>query len=322
MSVDRYAKVQSSLWGSQRFEALSRFERLTYFYLLTNEHNNSIGLYALKAKYALVDLKCTAKAYNKAVGILSAAALIAADSVSETVFIYNYLRYNPFTSSKHAKGSINLANKYLDSPLYPLLYRDIEKYCSRYVGLFPYPIDSLSIAYRYTDTDTDTETDTNTETNTNTNTNTNTEAADDSICSVVRVTETEEIKAARPDDRERIGKAKGRPEGKGKLADFLQFWQLYPRQEAKGRAEKAYLAALELTDHETIMAACQAYLVYHSSLGTETRFLKHPTTWLDGRCWEDRLPTPTAKAGKKAPPSPYSVLLHKTGKKKGMEPDG
>lgn len=396
--ADRSVKVQSCLWGSQKFETLTRFERLVYFYLLTNEQNNSLGLYSLKAKYALVDLHCSAKAYRKAVEALTTAALIAVDPATETVFLHNYLRYNPFTSSKHAKGSIGLAQKYLDCPLYDLLYREVGQYCPNFARLFPYPNDSLSIAYRYTDTDTNTDTETETETEMESK-----PVACDADClfdvtgsggseeeemaqndtvpreptkvyrkrcgeterqnplsaetsgtgtaetGVLRRRKNQESGTSQtaageaagerpkqedtPKRRPAVGQAPRKPSGKGAVrkeeSGFQEFWQLYPRQEAKGKAEQAYRTALERTDHSTIMAACRAYRDYHTAIGTEPRYLKHPATWLEGLCWEDRLPVAVSlpKGWKKAPASPYSVLSRKAGRGKvqdkvsGVEPN-
>ena len=40
---------------------------------------------------------------------------------------------------------------------------------------------------------------------------------------------------------------------------FAEFWQLYPRHEAKLAARKAYARVLKVTDHETVMKRLDIY---------------------------------------------------------------
>lgn len=66
---------------------------------------------------------------------------------------------------------------------------------------------------------------------------------------------------------------------------FDQFWDAYPRKEAKGKAREAYTKALDKTDPATLHSSALTYA--KTKAGEETRFIKHPTTWLNQECWED-----------------------------------
>lgn len=76
---------------------------------------------------------------------------------------------------------------------------------------------------------------------------------------------------------------------KGALrAEFLLFWQSYPRKEAKGDAEKAFGPACKLADPEKIIAACKAF-----RWPDDRRFIPLPATWLRAKRWEDEQPVAT-----------------------------
>ncbi len=150
----------------KKFEQLDIHDRYVYLYLLSNQHGNSIGLYRLKPGYAAVDLGMEIKDYRKAIERLSKGYLIHYDETTETIYIPNYLKFNPFTNENHAKGSKVLADQLVENVLYPLFHKDLEKFCDKYIHVFEKPIERLSEAYRNTDTDTDTDTDTETNTNT------------------------------------------------------------------------------------------------------------------------------------------------------------
>lgn len=65
---------------------------------------------------------------------------------------------------------------------------------------------------------------------------------------------------------------------------FQAFWEIYPRKAEKRRAESAYRSALKRASPETIAAGAQRY---RDDPGRVERFTKHPTTWLNGDCWDD-----------------------------------
>lgn len=72
------------------------------------------------------------------------------------------------------------------------------------------------------------------------------------------------------------------------MRGFTEFWQHYPRKTAKGAAERAWPKALAEVggDPDEIIWALKARL--HLFDRRESgRFIPHPATWLNGKCWLD-----------------------------------
>jgi len=67
--------------------------------------------------------------------------------------------------------------------------------------------------------------------------------------------------------------------------DFAEFWLVYPKRVAKGKAVKAYLRALLKTDSGTILAGAQRYAELRKN--EDPTYTAHPATWLNGECWTD-----------------------------------
>lgn len=70
-------------------------------------------------------------------------------------------------------------------------------------------------------------------------------------------------------------------------ARFEEFWNAYPRKVGKGQAEKAWKTAVKDTDPDDILAGLRSQLPKLTQ--SETKFIPHPTTWLNGDRWEDQL---------------------------------
>lgn len=68
---------------------------------------------------------------------------------------------------------------------------------------------------------------------------------------------------------------------------FEEFWNLYPRKEQKKKTKEKFLKLLEKNDYELIKKGLLNYIEYIKSNKTETKYIKHPTTWLNGECWND-----------------------------------
>ena len=77
---------------------------------------------------------------------------------------------------------------------------------------------------------------------------------------------------------------------------FTEFWQIYPRKVGKGTAEKAWLKISPDKDLTmTILKSVAAQMATEQWLRDGGRFIPHPTTWLNGRRWEDEAPAPAAQ---------------------------
>lgn len=70
---------------------------------------------------------------------------------------------------------------------------------------------------------------------------------------------------------------------------FDEFYSLYPKKEAKGYAEKAYKKAIKAgVTHEEIIRGIKAYNEKIRRESTERQYIPLPSTWLNGKRWEDK----------------------------------
>ncbi|MCY0916983.1 hypothetical protein OS965_02180 [Streptomyces sp. H27-G5] len=77
--------------------------------------------------------------------------------------------------------------------------------------------------------------------------------------------------------------------------DFAAFYAIYPRKIAKGNARKAFAAAVKRgAKPADLIAAAAAHRDNWVRCKTESRFIPHPTTWLNGERYDDELPNPSA----------------------------
>jgi hypothetical protein len=68
------------------------------------------------------------------------------------------------------------------------------------------------------------------------------------------------------------------------MTSFEEFWNLYPRKQAKGAAQTAFLKALKKTDLETILAGVRRFA---SDPNRQDEFTAHASTWLNQERWSD-----------------------------------
>lgn len=71
---------------------------------------------------------------------------------------------------------------------------------------------------------------------------------------------------------------------------FDQFWTLYPRKVSKPQAKRAFQTALKKTSFETLMLGLEGYKNYLTKEQTDTKYIKHPATWLNAEAWNDIKP--------------------------------
>jgi len=65
---------------------------------------------------------------------------------------------------------------------------------------------------------------------------------------------------------------------------FEEFWNLYNYKKGKPKALAAYKICIKKTTHEQILEGVKKY---NASKGTESKYWKHPTTWLNAESWND-----------------------------------
>ena len=68
--------------------------------------------------------------------------------------------------------------------------------------------------------------------------------------------------------------------------EFDEFWRAYPRRVAKAGARAKWDAVVKRgIDPAMLLAGAQRYATERA--GTDPRYTKHPTTWLNQGCWDD-----------------------------------
>ena len=87
-----------------------------------------------------------------------------------------------------------------------------------------------------------------------------------------------------------------REEGARSAAQFDAFWQTFGHKVGKGAAEKAFAAALRVTDLETLLDAARRHAERQAIIKPERPI--HAATWLNQRRWEDDPPPPPVPARK------------------------
>lgn len=69
---------------------------------------------------------------------------------------------------------------------------------------------------------------------------------------------------------------------------FDQFWEIYPRKHGKKAAKKLFESLSKKgIDYEKIIRGVTAYKQHCQANNILPEYIKHPTTWLNGECWED-----------------------------------
>lgn len=72
--------------------------------------------------------------------------------------------------------------------------------------------------------------------------------------------------------------------------DFEQFWQLCPNKTGKGAALKAWRTARKTRSAQQLTDAMRAHAAVWAADGTETRWIKQPSGWLNERRYDDPAP--------------------------------
>jgi len=84
-------------------------------------------------------------------------------------------------------------------------------------------------------------------------------------------------------------------------ADFLSFWEAYPKKKQKGSALRAWKRASARPPVQVMVDAIKAQAGTDQWKKEGGQFIPYPATWLNGRGWEDELqpmaPTTTEPAG-------------------------
>jgi hypothetical protein len=141
--MERYAKVQSSLWStSKKFKQLTMMEKYVYLYLLTCQHGNSAGMYRLIPTYCAYDCAITLEQFDNSMTSLAEKSLISFDKKESVVLIHQYMKFNQITNDKHAKGTAKVAAEFKESSVYRDWVNEVIPYFKGYDSTIDRAMDS------------------------------------------------------------------------------------------------------------------------------------------------------------------------------------
>lgn len=112
----QFGIIASSIWRSKRFRALSSdLARLTYLYLHTTKHGNSIGTFEMPPELAALDMRRDADEVRQGLQELCDVRLIRHDPEEELVQIVKFFRFNSPSSRKQLAGPLRIVREALPS---------------------------------------------------------------------------------------------------------------------------------------------------------------------------------------------------------------
>ncbi len=98
---------------------------------------------------------------------------------------------------------------------------------------------------------------------------------------------------------------------------FAEFWNAYPRRKDRNRAQKAYAQALKRGDAQTIFEGLRKQrndMLMRIAQG-ESKYVPHPTTWLNNDRWNDEADVQATVSPKATGPAVW-LSMHTNGRQK------
>lgn len=122
-----YSKISPSIWQQAQFLKLADDgQRFLYLYLLTNQHQNSAGCYALPVGYAATDLRWSAEKYLAGLGELVRVGLVDFDVERNEILIVGWFESNPPMNAKHYTGTKRMIDLVVSPRLRELAHEAVD----------------------------------------------------------------------------------------------------------------------------------------------------------------------------------------------------
>lgn len=109
---------------------------------------------------------------------------------------------------------------------------------------------------------------------------------------------TKHVAGSREHEAGTRGADESAPRRAGDDDGFAEFWQAYPRREARRRAEQAWRSALKRADSATILAGLARF-----RWPDDPKFVPLPASWLNADRWADQPPLAAVGAGGRQNPT-------------------
>lgn len=97
---------------------------------------------------------------------------------------------------------------------------------------------------------------------------------------------------------------------RGYSDEFLKFWEIYPRNDAKQDAYKAFNKAIKNTTLDTLIKSVQAFKNTESWQRDEGKYIPYASTWLNKERWKDELDADEPEEKETAPYADECPVCH------------
>jgi hypothetical protein len=259
--VRDYGKLQTSFWTSDDIRCLSDDGKMLAAYLLTSSHTTLIGCFRLPDGYVSEDLGWTNERVSEAFRNLSDNGFITRDPSSKWLLIHKFLRWNDIENPNQGKSAVKLFSQVPDGELKTALARALFDYAKHF------PDEALDGYLTVTQTVSKPET--------------GTEAG------TVSETGTEIIPAKPSTSRKKKAEL-----SYDDYPEFLEFWSAYPNKEGKYKALEAWAEKNPPIDRVLDAIAWQVHTdKWRKDNG---QYIPLPTTYINGKRWEDERPQEVA----------------------------
>lgn len=252
--MSRYGKIESGFWHNPKVRALSERGRLLLAYMFSCPHGNSCGCFVLPDGYVATDMGWPIETVTQTISELFDNGFLERDEPSNLIRIVGWWGHNGIANPKVAQFVAKevaalpncLVRQHLIENLLSLT-RLHEKVIETLSERLPKPFRNQE--------------------HNNTIQEPNITNQSPTVVGV------------------EFGKSKSKKSEAEFETEFGKFYDAYPRHDGKGSARKAYRAARNKIDAESLLAAAQAARTKYAT--TEPKFIPMPATWLNREGWLD-----------------------------------
>jgi hypothetical protein len=261
MIKERYQTVLTSIWKDEKFTHFDADTKLMWLYLLTCPHSNMLGLFYLPKAYIASDLGRGIEGVSIPLGILVENGLIEYDEDSQMILLVNNLKHRRIDNKNMAIGAAKVLDELPETILFKRFSEIVEKISGDFHKGLQRGFKGVSIPLGIP-------------------------LRNKIACS------SKPLACSSKPLAEAVSRSRKKPLSENTPDDenFNQFWEQYPRHEKKKNAFEAFKRINPQNGtFEKIMESLSLQKMSEQWTKDNGKFIPHPTTWLNGRRWEDEL---------------------------------
>lgn len=246
--MGRYRKIDTRIWNDAKFCGMSDRGKLAFFFLLTHPHMTSLGAMRATIPGLANEIGWTEKAFREAFTEALSKGMAKHDERACFVCLPNFIRYNPPESPNVVKSWLSCVD------LLPECNHKVQ--LLQHVKAFGQGLgEGFRKAFAF---------------------------FEEALPKAMPNPEQEQEQEPKQEQDTPIA-----PKGADDACPvFEQFWRVFPsgRKTDKESARRAFRVAVKKASAETIIEAAREYAASPTGQG---EFVKAPTSWLNGGCWND-----------------------------------